>query len=413
MSSHPPLPLNPATRRLTLSPVDPAFYLDPYPAYAALHARSPAFFWEDYGLWCFGRFDDVNRLFRDKRFGRENRWGAPLHPVPGREHLQAFDRIESGSLLEREPPAHTRLRSLVNRAFVSRAIERLKPRIEALAHALVDALPRGEPFDLLPAVATPIPLTIICELLGVPSAQGPHLLDWSHAMCAMYVPHRSPETEAAADRAAAEFHRFMTQHIASHARAGADDLLSALIAVRDAGERLSDDELVSTCVLLLNAGHEATVHQTGNAVCTLLAQGGDPRRFFATPQATEATVEECLRFDAPLHMFTRYAYEAVELGEGIAVQPGDRIGLLLGMANRDPTVFEHADRFLPGRQDQKNASFGAGIHFCIGAPLARLELQTTLKVLFDRLPGLHLAEAPRYRNSYHFHGLERLMVIAP
>ncbi len=412
MPTRPPLSLDPATRRLKLSPLDPAFYLDPYPAYAALHAQSPAFFWEDYGLWCFGGFDEVNRLFRDKRFGRENRWGAPLHPAPGREHLQAFDRVESGSLLEREPPAHTRLRSLVNRAFVSRAIERLKPRIEALAHELIDALPRGEAFDLLPTVAAPVPLSIICELLGVPSAKGEHLLDWSHAMCAMYVPQRSQEMEVAANHAAAEFHRFLTQHIAAHARAGADDLLSALIAMRDAGEQLNDDELVSTCVLLLNAGHEATVHQTGNAVNAILAQGGDPRRFFATQQATDATVEECLRFDAPLHVFTRFAYETVELGEGIVVHPGERIGLLLGMANRDPRVFETADRFAPGREDQKNASFGAGIHFCIGAPLARLELQTTLKVLFDRLPGLQLAAAPRYRNSYHFHGLERLMVIA-
>lgn len=406
-----PLRLDASTRTVRLSPSDPAFYLDPYPAYAALHTGG-AFFWEDYGIWCFGGHDVVNKLFRDKRFGRENRWGAPLNPVSGREHLAAFDRIESGSILEREPPVHTRLRTLVNRAFVSRAIERLKPRIEAIAVELVDGLPRGEPFDLLPSFATPIPLIIICELLGVPVEESRNLLDWSHAMCAMYVPQRSRAVEDAADRASAEFHDFMTRHIAAHARQGKDDLLSALIAVRDAGEKLNDDELISTCVLLLNAGHEATVHQTGNAVKTILSQGGDPRRFFATPEANEAAVEECLRFDAPLHMFTRYAYDTVELGDGIVVQPGDSIGLLLGMANRDPRAFDRPDTFLPGRDDQKNVTFGAGIHFCIGAPLARLELQTSLKVLFDRMPGLRLAEAPRYRNSFHFHGLEKLLVTA-
>ena len=401
---------NRTARHIRLSPADPSFYRDPYPAYAGFHAGSPAFFWEDYGIWCFGGFDDVNRLFRDKRFGRENRWGAPLHPANSRGHLAGFDQVERGSLLELEPPAHTRLRTLVNRAFVSRAIERLRPRIEALSHELIERFPTDQPFDLLPAFATPIPLVIICELLGVPAEESENLLDWSHAMCGMYVPHRTREVEDIANAAALAFHDFLTRHITAHGKAGADDLLSSLIAVRDAGEKLSDDELVSTCVLLLNAGHEATVHQTGNAVKTILAQGGDPRRFFTTPETAAATVEECLRHDAPLHMFTRYAYEDVDFGNGIVVKEGDSIGLLLGMANRDPSAFAEPDSFLPDRPDQKNVSFGAGIHFCIGAPLARLELQTSLKVLFERYPGLRAVEEPTYRNSFHFHGLERLMV---
>lgn len=399
-----------AARNIHISPSDPGFFGDPYPAYAALHQTSPSFFWKNYGMWCFGGFEEVNRLFRDKRFGRENRWGAPLHPAEGRDHLRFFDKVERGSLLELEQPAHTRLRTLVNRAFVSRAIERLRPRIEALAHALIDRFPSDTPFDLLPAFATPIPLVIICELLGVPAEESENLLDWSHAMCGMYVPHRTRQVEEEANAAARSFHDFLTRHIAAHGKAGADDLLSSLIAVRDAGEKLSDDELISTCVLLLNAGHEATVHQTGNAVKTILAEGDDPRRFFVTPEAAAATVEECLRYDAPLHMFTRYAYEDIEYPGGISIKEGDSIGLLLGMANRDPSAFAEPDAFLPGRADQKNVSFGAGIHFCIGAPLARLELQTSLKVLFDRFPGLRTVEEPRYRNSFHFHGLEKLVV---
>lgn len=161
---------------------------------------------------------------------------------------------------------------------------------------------------------------------------------------------------------------------------------------------------------MLNAGHEATVHQAGNAVRAILAQGGDPRRFFETPEANVATVEECLRFDAPLHMFLRYAYEEIEAAPGILVKPGEMVALLLGMANHDPSAFAGPDTFDPVRTDQKNVSFGAGIHFCIGAPLARLELQVSLKTLFERLPKLRLAEEPRFRDSYHFHGLERLAV---
>lgn len=390
-------------------PKNPDFVQNPYQFYAAMHRAGPVFFWEEYGMWCVAAYDQVNALLRDRRLGRENRWGAPLNPVEGREHLTDFDRIESGSLLEREPPAHTRLRTLVNRAFVSRSVERLRPRISLLANALVDALPAGQAVDLLPAFATPIPLTVICELLGVPVERGQDLLSWSHAMCEMYVPQRSRETEERANRASAEFGAFLTAHIEDHRHNGADDLLSALIAVRDTGEKLSDAELISTCVLLLNAGHEATVHQTGNAVKTILDQGGDPRRFFATPELAAATIEEALRFDAPLHMFTRHAYEAVDLGP-VTLKPGEQVALLLGAANRDPTAFDAPHDFRPGRPDQKNVSFGAGLHFCIGAPLARLELQESLSVLFERMPEMKIETPPRYRDSYHFHGLESLIV---
>lgn len=390
-------------------PHDPAFIQDPYAFYAEMHAASPVFFWEEYGMWCASGYDQVNALLRDRRLGRENRWGAPLNPAEGRDHLTDFDRIESGSLLEREPPAHTRLRTLVNRAFVSRSVERLRPRIAELANVLLGSLPEAQAFDLLPAFATPIPLTVICELLGVPVARGDDLLAWSHAMCEMYVPHRARETEEKANRAASEFGAFLISHIEEHRQNGADDLLSALIAVRDTGEKLSDAELISTCVLLLNAGHEATVHQTGNAVKTILEQGGDPLRFFATPEQAAASIEETLRYDAPLHMFTRYAYEPFDLGP-VTLRTGEQVALLLGAANRDPAAFDAPHEFRPGRPDQKNVTFGAGLHFCIGAPLARLELQESLAVLFSRHPGLKIQQPPRYRDSYHFHGLESLIV---
>ena len=406
----PAFSLDPETQRLRLSPRDPAFVQDPYVAYAAIQSISPTFFWEDYGLWCVSGHEAVNRLLRDRRFGRENRWGAPIVEVAGRDHLADFDGIERHSLLEREPPVHTRLRGLVNRAFVSRQIERLRPRIEALAHGLIDGFASDRAVDLLPAFATPIPVTVIAEMLGVPVEMGPQLVDWSNRMVRMYTHRPGRAVQEDANAAARAFADHLRDYVGRRRAAPGDDLLSLLISASDGGERLSEDELITSVILLLNAGHEATVHQTGNAVKTVLEQGGDPRRFFGDAAATEATVEECLRYDAPLHMFTRYAYETVAIEPGVVLQPGEQVALLLGAANTDPAAFASPRSFDPGRGDQKNVTFGAGIHFCIGAPLARLELQVALKVLFTRLPGLRLAGAPVYRDNYHFHGLERLAV---
>ena len=397
-----------APLRISQDPHEPAFVQDPYPFYARCHRDHPVFFWEDYGLWCVSGYEQVNTLFRDRRLGRENRWGAPMvDDGTDRRHLAAFDAVERHSLLEREPPVHTRLRALVNKAFVSRQVERLRPRIRALAGELAGALEPGD--DLIERFATPIPLTIIAQMLGVPVETGPQLLDWSHRIVAMYMHGRTRADEENANAASAEFSAFLRNLIAERRGHRGDDLLSTLIAARDHGDRLSDDELVTSVILLLNAGHEATVHQTGNAVATILAQGGDPRRFFETLEMTEATVEECLRFDPPLHMFTRYAYEPVDLGP-VTLEPGQQVALLIGAANRDPAAFDAPDAFRPGRPDQKNVSFGAGIHFCIGAPLARLELQESLSVLFSTRPDLKLAEPARYRDVYHFHGVERLTV---
>ena len=312
-------------------------------------------------------------------------------------------------MLALEPPDHTRLRTLVNRAFVSRNVEQLRPRIERLANELIDGFEGDGQVELLRAFAAPVPAIVIAEMIGLPADMAMQLVDWSNRMVAMYMYGVTYETELDANQASIEFMDYVREMIAERRRQPREDLLTHMLTTEVDGEKLTEDEVISTTILLLNAGHEATVHQTGNAIRTILKQDGSPSRFFGSPEAVEATVEECLRFDAPLHMFTRYAYEEMEAGAGVQVKPGDQVGLLLGSANRDPLAFAEPGRFDPARADQKNVSFGAGIHFCIGAPLARLELQGALKVLFERLPDLRLADEPRYRDTYHFHGLEALV----
>jgi unspecific monooxygenase len=309
-------------------------------------------------------------------------------------------------MLELEPPRHTRLRNLVLRAFTSRRIAALEPEIAALATELAQAFPAGD-FDLLQAFAQPLPVRIIARLLGVPEAMAPDLLHWSNAMVGMYMAGRTRAMEDAAVSATEAFVAFLKAYVDERRARPEDDLITQLIAAEMEGERLSTDELISTCILLLNAGHEATVHTIGNGVKTLL-ETRTPLAALA-PDAVEATVEEILRVDPALHMFTRWAYADVEV-MGHRFQRGDRVGLLLAAANRDPSQWDRPDLFLPARPVKPHVSFGAGLHFCVGAPLARLELQVALPILFRHHPGLTLAHPPQYADVYHFHGLAALRV---
>jgi cytochrome P450 len=388
--------------RLAQSPTDPGFVQDPYPFYERARSAGPLFWWTDYGLPCTGDAALTGAVFRDRRFGREAPPGFGFAIPP---HLAPFYAVEAHSMLELEPPRHTRLRGLVLRAFTSRRIAALAPEIAALCETLLDRA--GGTFDLLDAYARPLPVRIIAGLLGVPEETAPDLLAWSNAMVAMYQAGRSPATEAAAVAATEAFVAFLTGYIETKRRRPADDLITHLIAAEEDGTRLSTPELISTCILLLNAGHEATVHTIGNGVKTLLDTGN---RDLGTDRI-EGTIEEILRHDPPLHMFTRWVNEDLELS-GQRFRRGERIGLLLAMANRDPAVWPDPSRFDPARPIRGNFSFGAGIHFCVGAPLARLELQIALPALFARFPDLKLGKPPEYADAFHFHGLTRLMVTA-
>jgi len=394
-------------------PTDPAFNQNPYPFYAQLHQGPSFFFWEHYGHYCAGAHEDVFALLRDKRLGREvthvkSRAELGWPEIP--EHVKPFYDFESCSLLEREPPVHTRLRGLINRAFVSRQIDKLAPRLTTLAHELIDALEVDRRTDLIPTFCTPIPMAIITEMLGVPYAMANQMLDWSHKMVAMYQFNRNRQTEDSAVKATLEFSHYIRLYIDQRRKQPGEDLISTLIAAEEGGEKLSTDELVATCILILNAGHEATVHALGNGAKALMEHKIDTHSAFATPETTASCVEECLRIDPPLHMFTRYCLTDFEY-KGVWFKTGDKIGLMLGAANHDPKRFAEPGRFIPGRANAANhTSLGGGIHFCVGAPLARLEMQIALPILFDRLPGLKLAATPIYADRYHFHGLEALEV---
>jgi cytochrome P450 len=404
------LSIDPVTRRVSLDGGDPAFYSNPNAVYAALHAHCPTFYWEQQKQWFFTGYDLANGLLRDRRFGRQILHIASREelglaaPLP---HLENFDLAERYSLLEIEPPEHTRLRTLVNRAFVSRHVEKMKPELAELANRLIDKFASKGEVELLSAFADIIPVTMIAGMIGIPEEMGPQLLKWSHAYVRMYMFGRTPDDEHAADRAAKEFADYVKTVIAERRANPRDDLLTHMIHTEHKGQYLSEDELVSTTIVLLNAGHEATVHQIGNSVRIILESGYDPAELFRDESATERTVEEALRICAPVHIFQRWALEPAEI-DGIQFKRGDKVSLILAAANLDPSKFSDPLTFKPDRDEAPNLSFGAGIHFCIGAPLARLELNVVLPILFERLPGLRIAEMPSVKDVYHFHGLDRL-----
>ena len=379
--------------RVRQSPTDPAFIQDPYPFYDRLRPLGPLAWWEEYAMPVAASHAAVHALLRDRRFGRED----PA-PPPRPAHQAAFWAVEDHSMLELEPPRHTRLRAQVLRAFTSRRVAALAPDVEALAHALIDAFPSG-PFDLLDAFARPLPVRVIARLLGVPESDAPDLLRWSKAMVGMYQAGRDRAAEVAAAEAARDFAAYLD---AAFRRPAPDGLIADLLRVEAEGT-LAREEVTATCILLLNAGHEATVHTLGNAVAGLCAAG-----LWGAP-VTPALVEEVLRHDPPLHLFTRFAQEDVE-AFGHRFARGDRVGLLLAAANRDPAAFPDPARLDPARSAVPHASFGAGLHFCLGAPLARLEIAAALAALTARCPDLRLAAPPRYAAIYHFHGLAALRV---
>lgn len=391
---------------------DPAIVADPYAALAAARAVAPVAWHSGLGMYVATSHAACNAVLRDRALGR-------IFQVrePDTDDLWAtFNWLHADSILDSEPPKHTRLRRLIAGAFGRGHVQRLGPRIAELTDRLVEDCAQrmaeeGE-FDVIAALAEPLPVLVIAELLGFPEADQYLLRPWSQAIVKMYEVSRTPEEEAAAQQASREFAAYVEQLATARAAAPGDDLLSDLVAARDGTDRLSPRELVATAVLLLNAGHEASVNGFGNGLASLLGSTAYTSGAWAPGGEWDPAVlvEEMLRHDSPLHLFERTATAPTSIGD-VALAPGDKIAALLGAANRDPALFTDPDVFDPTRDPNPHLAFGAGIHFCVGAPLARLELATSVSRLFARWPALRVVSAKR-RPTFVLRGYERL-IIAP
>lgn len=381
---------------------DPAFVADPYPALASLRAEGPLVS-SGGGSWFATTHDAVSRVLRHRSFGRLWTDHEPL------EQMEPFNTLHRNQMMENEDQAHRRLRTLVSSAFGRGHVERMRPRIEALAADMVADL--GDSFDALGEYAEPMPVYVIADLLGVPREDHASLRAWSQAIVHMYEPDVSESTRVAAVAASEDFAEYVRGVIEYRRTHPGPDLITDLLAAREGGTALSDDELVASVVLLLNAGHEASVNAFGNGLHALLSAPDQLTRITSGEVSVETALEELIRFDAPLQLFQRTATADVEIA-GTTVVAGETVACLMGSANRDAAVFEAADRLDVGRDRNPHVGFGMGKHFCLGAPLTRLELQISLTALLDRFPHLELTgESPR-RPTWVLRGFERIDVRA-
>ena len=408
----------PTAGGLVLDALSPAFAADPYPSYAVARETAAVFRQPGDHLSYLTRYTDVHAAFRDRRLGStflhrytpEELGIAPDIPTwrdPRWTEYQAFERWE---LLNLEPPVHTRLRRLVLEAFTPRAVEGLRQSILDRAAALLAPGREAGRIDLVEDYAQTFSLGIICDLIGVSPDDRDTIKRLSDDTVSMYEPHPSDEQQAKANQAAGDFRRYLLDVVAHRRAHPGDDLMAALVEATVEGERLSDDQIVSTAMVLLMAGHEATVNATSNGVAALAANPDQWRLLRSGAVSVKAAIEEILRFDPPLQWFERWVLDdGVEI-EGTPIAKGSRVALVLGAANRDPRRFPDPDRFDITRQDTQHISFGGGIHFCIGAPLARLELETTLNELLATEAELVVLPGARRRPTFQFRGYERLEV---
>ncbi|MFJ1933905.1 cytochrome P450 [Kitasatospora sp. NPDC088160] len=390
-----------------------AFVAHPYDAYAELREHAPVTYFEPTGQWLVSRHEDVSALLRDRRLGRtythrfsHQEFGRP-EPDPAHE---PFHTLNDFGLLDLEAPDHTRIRRLVSKAFTPRMVEGLRPTVQRLAGELVDGLLAAGGGDLIAAVAEPLPVAVIAEMLGVPEGDRHLLRPWSADITGMYELNPSEEAARKAVTASTEFSDYLRALIRERRTAPGTDLISALIQAQEGSDALSEQEMISTCVLLLNAGHEATVNTTGNGWWALFRNPGELARLRgATDALLPTAIEELMRWDTPLQLFERWVLEDIEL-RGVTIPRGSEVALLFGSANRDPERFTDPDRLDLGRTDNPHITFGAGIHFCLGAPLARLELAESYGALLRRAPGLRLAREPEWNPGYVIRGLRELVV---
>ena len=397
---------------LGFRPADRAFIADPYPAFRRLRDEHPVLWNPDTRQWLISRHADVNRLLRDRRLGRTYLHEA-THAEFGRSeppdwHAPFHDLNDAG-MLDREPPDHTRLRRLVLQAFTPRTVDAMRGRIQAIVDGLIDDFAGAGEVDLIADFIEPLPVTVIAELLGIPEADRHLLRPWSADICLMYELDPPEASARRAVTASLEFSAYLRDLLAERRSRPGDDLISGLAAVVDDGDTLTETELVGTCVLLLNAGHEASVNGAGNGWWALFRHPDALERLRLDPGLLPTAIEELLRFDTPLPLFERWVLEPIEV-DGVSIPRGAEVALLFGSANRDPAAFDRADELDLGRHPNPYISFGAGIHYCLGAPLAKLELGIAFGTLLRRVPRLELVEAPAWKGTFVLRGLEALRV---
>lgn len=399
-------------RQLGFDPADPAFIADPYPVYRRLRDEHPVLWNPDTGQWLVSRHADINRLLRDRRLGRtylhQSTHAEMGRPEPPEWHAP-FHELNDAGMLDLEPPDHTRIRRLVLKAFTPPTVEAMRGRIQAVVDGLIDGFDGAGEVDLIADFVEPLPVTVIAELLGIPEVDRHRLRPWSADFCLMYELNPSDESARKAVRASLEFGAYLRDLLAERRSRPGDDLISALAAVVDDGDTLTETELIATCVLLLNAGHEASVNGAGNGWWTLFRHPEALARLRVEPALLPTAIDELLRFDTPLSLFERWVLEPIEI-EGVEIPRGGEVALLFGSANRDPAAFDGADELDLARAPNPYLSFGAGIHYCLGAPLAKLELGIAFETLLRRHPSLEPVEAPRWKSTFVLRGLDALRV---
>ena len=395
-------------------PSDPAFLEDPYPVLNRLREGARVFYDEGRRRWFVTRHEDVRACLRDRRLGRNFRHVITAKEIgvpPLDARWQAFWTTERWSLLWLEPPDHTRIRKLVAAAFTPRSVEALREPARELAAELLEPLAEAGRMELLYDYAQPYSIAVICRMLGVPLDRHRDLLDWSHRMVKMYEFDVPDEAADAANRAATEFQEYARALIAERRAQPREDMVSALVAARVDGAQLSDEEIVSTVIVLLNAGHEASVNTLGNGMLAFARHPEQWRRVVDGDVTAAGAGEEMIRYDPPLQLFERWVLtDDFTIGE-LAIPRGEKIALLFGSANRDPRVFERPDEFDVGRENAaQHIGFGGGIHVCIGAPLARVELEASVDTIARYWPDFELISEPRRTGAFVIWGLQGLQL---
>ena len=386
---------------------DKDFIVNPYPELTKLRKIGKPIWHEETQMFLAARYDDANATLRNKSLGRifkpkepEAEWGT-------------FNWLHADSILDSEPPKHTRLRALVSKAFNKNVIESQREIIEKIVAELIDGIKAQHGnFDLIADFAEPLPVKVIVALLGFPEEDEYLLRPWSQAIVKMYEVNPSEEVKKNAKKAASEFAAYV-QKLADERKINpSNDLITDLVRVEEQGEKLNAHELIATCILLLNAGHEASVNGFGNGMVALLERESEFKKLAEQPDLYSATaVEEFLRFDAPLHLFERTATIDTEVG-GVEIKKGQKIAALLGSANRDEEHFANSERMDIARDPNPHIGFGAGIHFCLGGPLARLEMGIALPRLIKAFPKMQIISDPIRRPTFVLRGYEKVEISA-